>query len=117
MLLAALCLATCGCSTAPSEVRPSYVDLNAPLAIEDLQTRNPEHYRKVTEILSRIESHPPGNVPQWLRVNFDAQDGAYGPALLVSLPPKRRLSFVLDGTRYEAFVVVPASQKKRAPVR
>jgi hypothetical protein len=39
-------------------------------------------------------------------VNFDARDVMYAPIVMTSHPPKRRLAFALDDTRYELVVVL-----------
>ena len=45
-------------------------------------------------------------MPRWLQTSFGAHDVSYAPVLLTSDPPKKRLSFALDGTRYLAVVTL-----------
>ena len=52
------------------------------------------------------QPHP--GVPRWLQATFDARDVKYIPVVLTSHPPKRQLSFSLDTTRYEVFVLTNA---------
>ena len=82
------------------------IDLNTPGALEALQNSNPTHYEKVRKILEGVLQQPDAGVPRWMQTNFDAQDVKYLPIVLTSHPPKRRLSFSLDATRYEAVVIL-----------
>lgn len=88
-----------------SEVE-AVVDLNQPGMMETLAERNPLHYQKIVRILDEIWTHQTNEVPEWLRVSFDARDVTYTPVLLVSNPPKRDLSFVLGNMRYKARVTL-----------
>jgi hypothetical protein len=49
--------------------------------------------------------------------NADARDISCALLLLTSNPPKRELSFVLDGTRYVALVTMTADQAKPLPAK
>ncbi len=82
------------------------IDLNEPGALEALQRSNPTHYEKVRQILQGVLQRPDTDVPRWIRANFAANDVSYVPVVLTSHPPKRRLSFALDATRYEAVVIL-----------
>jgi len=64
------------------------------------------HYEKVRRILEGVLRQPDAVVSRWMRTNFDAQDVTYLPIVLTSHPPKRRLSFSLDATRYETIVIL-----------
>jgi len=74
--------------------------------MEALQNSNPTHYQSVHRILEGVLRQPDAAVPRWMRTNFDAQDVTYVPIVLTSHPPKKRLSFSLDATRYEAIVIL-----------
>lgn len=82
------------------------VDLDAPGVMERVRVANPAHFHKIVKIIEGVTQQPDSAVPRWLRVNFDARDVGYGPIVMTSHPPKRRLSFALDDTRYEAVVVL-----------
>ena len=82
------------------------IDLNAPGALEALQRSNPTHYETVRKILEGVLQRPDTDVPRWIQTSFAARDVSYVPVVLTSHPPKRRLSFALDATRYEAVVVL-----------
>ena len=104
MLLAAAMLALSWTTAAGGEVPPSprTVVLDAPGALEALQRSNPAHFDKVRRILDGLLQRPDAEVPRWMQVSFGARDVSYVPVVLTSHPPKRRLSFALDQTRYEA---------------
>jgi hypothetical protein len=48
-------------------------------------------------------------------VNFAAADVTYRPVVMTSHPPKRRLAFALDDTRYEVVVVLTNATGTIAP--
>jgi hypothetical protein len=100
-------------TTAPAR----HVDLNEAGALEALRQSNPAHYEKIRRILEGILQQPETRVPRWLQVNFDARDVAYAPIVLTSHPPKRRLSFALDATRYEAIIVLTNVRGDIVPLR
>jgi hypothetical protein len=82
------------------------VDLDAPGAIDRVRATNPAHFDKIVKIIEGVTEQPDSAVPRWLRVSFDARDVGYAPVVMTSHPPKRRLSFALDNTRYEVVVVL-----------
>ncbi len=93
-------------SAAAPAWQPAAFDLNAPGALDELRSTRPEDYARIVAILAGITRRPQGEVPGWLRTAFDARDVVYAPIWLTSLPPKRRLSFSLDGRRYRAVVTI-----------
>ena len=80
------------------------VNLNAPGAMQALERSNPAHHKKIVAILEGVTEQKIKDVPKWLQTAFDARSVQYTSVLLVSDPPKRDLSFVLDDTRYRARV-------------
>jgi hypothetical protein len=82
------------------------IDLNEPGALEALQRSNPAHYEKARKILEGVLRRPDTDVPRWIQTSFAARDVSYVPVVLTSHPPKRRLSFALDTTRYEAVITL-----------
>ena len=82
------------------------VDLDAPGAMERIGATNPAHFDKIVKIVQGVVQQTDSAVPGWLRVNFDARDVNYRPVVMTSYPPKRRLVFALDDTRYEVVVVL-----------
>jgi len=89
------------------------VDLNK----RDSQQSNPTHYEKVRKILEGILEQPDAAVPHWIQTNFDARNVGYVPILMTSLPPKRRLSFALDETRYEAVITLTNVRAEIVPLK
>lgn len=93
------------------------VDLNQPGALEKLQTERPEHYRAISEVLRVVERVPCHNAEvRSLEARFDIRDMACNFVLMTSDPPKRRLSFALEGTSYVAVVTLKDTGGKRVPV-
>lgn len=93
------------------------VNLNKPGALEALQQSNPTHYEKVRKILDGILQQPAAAVPRWIQTNFDARNVSYMPVLMTSDPPKRRLSFALDETRYETVVTLTNVRAEIVPLK
>ena len=96
----------CQAQVQQAPVQRHVVDLNEAGALEALQRSNPVHYEKVRKILDGVLQHKDSQVGRWIQTNFDGRDVAYRPIVLTSHPPKRRLSFALDATRYEATIVL-----------
>ena len=82
-----------------------------------LARSNPAHYEKIRRILTDILQQPEASVPRWIQANFDGRDVTYAPVVLTSHPPKRRLSFALDATRYEAIIVLTNVRGDIVPLR
>ena len=82
------------------------INLDRPGTLEALQRNNPAHYQKIKEIMAGLFSRSDSEVPHWIQTTFSAGDVSYVPVLLTSDPPKRRLSFALDNTRYQAVVIL-----------
>jgi len=93
------------------------VDLNESGALEAVARANPAHYEKIRRILTGILQQPEASVPRWIQANFDGRDVTYAPVVLTSHPPKRRLSFALDATRYEAIIVLTNVRGDIVPLR
>jgi len=60
----------------------------------------------VRAILADVLLRQDAEVPRWLQASFNARDISYRPIVLTSHPPKRRLSFTLDDTRYIAVLTL-----------
>jgi hypothetical protein len=93
------------------------VDLDRPGALAALQRSNPTHYDKVRRIMEGVLQRPAVEVPRWIRTTFTARDVRYAPIVLTSHPAKRRLSFALDDTRYEAVVTLTNVRGDIVPAR
>ena len=107
MLIVALLVLTCVTIATGADIAlRRTVDLDAPGATERVRADNPAHFGTIVKIIEGVTQQPDSAVPGWLRVNFDARDVDYRPIVMTSHPPKRRLSFALDDTRYETVVVL-----------
>jgi hypothetical protein len=107
-----LCLAIGQAPFALGQSRTVYLD--QPGALDELARDNPRHYSLVTQIMSEVQTQPESEVPRWLRARFDSYDVGYGQLLLVTYPPKRRLSFSfkIDDTRYRSTITVAVTNSK-----
>jgi hypothetical protein len=93
------------------------IDLDRPGALETLRQANPAHYEKVRKIVEGVLQRPDAEVPRWMQASFDARDVSYAPIVLTSHPPKRRLSFALDTTRYEIVLTLTNVRGEIVPAK
>ena len=93
------------------------VDLDSPGVLEALERSNPTHYEKVLKIVEGVVRQPDAKVPQWIAVTFNGRDVGYAPVVMTSYPPKRRLSFALDDTRYVTIVTLTNVRGDVVPAR
>jgi len=101
-----LVLSITAAAVAAGQAPPRAIDLNQPGAMEALERSNPAHHEKIGQIMAGLLKRSDREVPRWLQTSFGARDVSYAPILLTSDPPKRRLAFALDGTRYLAVVTL-----------
>ena len=111
LTLAALVIFWTGIAAAGDLTLSRVVDLDKPGALEALQQLNPMHYEKIRQIVTGILQQPDVAVPGWMRTNFDARGVLYSQIEMTSYPPKRRLSFELDDTRYVVVVTLTREGK------
>ena len=102
---------------APALAAPLVVDLDAPGALARLRSEQPGRYEKVAAILRDAERLPEAQVEGWIRTRHDADAVQLGSMLLVSYPPKRRLSFSLEKVAYVATIVVALPPARLVPAR
>jgi hypothetical protein len=94
------------------------IDLNQPGALEKLRTERPKHFSAISEVLRVVERVPCGNAEvRSLEARFDIRDMACNFLLMTSDPPKRHLSFELEGTSYVAVVTLKDTGGKSVPVK
>ena len=108
---------SCGVAHAMGAVPLPTIDLDEVGTLEALKTSNPAHYEKIVQIVDGVLTQPDANVPRWMLVNFGARGVKYAPIVLTSFPAKRRLSFVLDLTRYETIVLLTNIRGDIVPAR
>ena len=118
MLIAILLLAGAALAgTAQAGTINRNVDLSVPGAIESLRDRDPAHFAKVSAILSYVEANPTRpDSGRLIETRFDAADVEM-LQWRVSNPPKLRVSFTLDSTRYSADVVPNLPPARAVPTR
>ena len=93
------------------------VDLDQPGALAIVKQETPEHYAKIERILAAAERVPAFELPGYLPMAVGAKDVFAVPLLMVSYPPKTKLAFTLDETRYDATVVVRFPPAELKPIR
>ncbi len=91
------------------------INLNAAGNLETVKRENPAHFEKIRNILAQVQNQPTDNVSSWMRVNFSAQNVVYTDFSMMSFPPKKNLSFSLDGTPYVAVVTLTNFKAKLVP--
>lgn len=80
-----------------------------------LRATNPDHYARAARLIAAANRLCQPGKPQLQ--NTDGRDISCGLRLLTSNPPKRDLSFMLDGTRYLARVTITADPPKLFPAK
>lgn len=105
VLLAVVALLGLG-SVGSAGADPAAVDLRDAGALERLREANPAHYAAIRQILTGLSEQPERVEGDWLQATFDAREVELSRLLLkTSYPPRQRLSFTLDDTRYKLHVV------------
>jgi len=94
------------------------IDLNRPGTLEQLKLERPKHYAAIAEVIRVVERVPCENREvETLKARYDISQWACNFVLLTSDPPKRRLSFQLEETRYVALVTLKGAQGSVIPAR
>lgn len=106
LIVAVIAIFVASCAVAADSRSSRTVNLNRPGVLEFLQRENPVHHRKIQDIMAGLFNRPDAEVPRWIETTFSARGTSYDPVLLTSAPPQRRLSFVLDNTRYRAVLTL-----------
>ena len=117
-IIVALVVSTVMASASATGTTLQPVDLNRPGALEQLKVQRPKHYAAITEVLRAVERVPcrPGEF-ETLKAQFEISELACNVVLMTSVPPKRRLSFELEGTHYVATVAVQDTAGQVVPAR
>ena len=93
------------------------VDLNNPGVLDALKIETPSRHAKIVAILDGVAKRPASDVGTWMRTQFDASNIEAAPLWHVSDPPRIRVTFTLDDTRYTAMVVGRFREIELAPAR
>jgi len=85
----------------------SRINLDQPGVLNELKLQHPQRYQAVSALL-RASEHAPCQASELevLKTRFSVRDLECGMVLSTSYPAKRHVSFELDGTQYEATVVL-----------
>lgn len=113
-LLGCLSFALASCN---APLPTGQINLNAAGAMEKLRTSNPKHYERIQQIVNGLGERQTDDVPRWIQTTFEAKDVSYSAILLVTHPPQRDLSFVLEGTMYRAVVTLDDKRAKIYPIK
>ena len=82
------------------------VHLDTAADLEHLRETNFFHYLRARKILAAANELCRPKPERAVRARFDGADPQCGSMWMTSLPPKKRLSFHLDGVHYVALVTV-----------
>jgi hypothetical protein len=113
ILAAFLCSASVCWADKPVDTfdpRPA-VRLNSAADLAHLRKTNPDHYARAVRLISSANRLCDPGAPKLQNAKLQSADGhdiSCDLLLLTSNPPKRALSFTLDGTRYVAIVTITA---------
>jgi len=103
-------------AAAPAFALSQRIDLDQPGVIERVKQDNPAHYRAIQHILKEAPLLQPRALTGWIRTSYDPKAP---PVLLVktSHPPRAKLEFALDDTRYVTFVTLHKVEPAVMPAR
>ena len=88
------------------------VRLDTPDELAQLRASNADHYARAERLIMAANSLCPPAAPKLEHADADSRNAACGLLLWTSNPPKREISFTLDGIRYAALVVITADPPK-----
>ena len=92
-------------ATAATAAPITVIDIDEPQTLARVRQENPAHYAKIEKVLAAAEKVPAFELREWLPTAVGASDVLAAPLWLVSDPPRMKLAFTLDETRYTATVV------------
>ena len=118
-LLGSHALAAAPSTAAQIRVQPEkVVHLDDVGALALLKATNPDHYARVRGIMAAADHLCRPGPPNVFYARYQARDIACPRfQVLTSFPPKRRLSFKLDDTRYIATIVISDHPGRIEPAR
>jgi hypothetical protein len=95
------------------------IDLDVAGNLDAIRRSNPEHYAKIERILAEVPRRPPSeeSVATWMRTEFEARNVRYTDLIMTSLPPKKRLQFLLDNKSYVKVVALTGWTSKPMPAK
>jgi hypothetical protein len=90
----------------------SPVRLDTPDELAQLRASNPDHYARAERLIRAANALCPPAAPKLEHADADSRNASCGLLLWTSNPPKREISFILDGIRYAARVAITADPPK-----
>src|SRR5687767_2257448 len=113
MRLAALVLAALtatSLSAAPTKAR--IVNLNAPGVLQALERDNPDHYRRVSGVLTlaRESACQADDFPRIVQAQFSVDRAQCRALIKTSDPAKLDLSFVIEDTMYRSQITMTRAE-------
>src|SRR5262245_10214806 len=109
--LIAIGLAVAITANASAQTSLDPVDLDAPGVLARIAREHPDHFARIQRILAEVPRRPVGDesVAKWIQAEFQATGVQYGPLMMTSYPPKKRLEFSLEQTGYVTVITLDAS--------
>jgi hypothetical protein len=110
-------IAVCVCSATLTWARDAVV-INPPVRLDtqqeldNLRATNPSHYARAKRLIAAANTQCPPGQPRLQSTELKSGHLSCGQVLLTSNPPKREISFTLDGISYAALVRVTADPPK-----
>jgi len=94
------------------------VDLDQPGTLDRLKVERPRQYEAVAEVLRASERMPckEGEM-RVLKAKYDLREMSCNAILMTSYPPKRRVTFELEGTSYVSVVTVKGTEGRAMPAK
>ena len=94
------------------------VDLDQPGMLDRLKVERPRQYEAVAEVLRASERMPckEGEM-RVLKAKYDLREMSCNAILMTSYPPKRRVTFELEGTSYVSVVTVKGTEGRAMPAK
>jgi hypothetical protein len=84
------------------------VRLDTPEELARLRAVNPGHYARARRLIAAANVLCPPRRARLQGADLDSRGVSCGHVFLTSNPPKREITFRLDGTTYSALVVITA---------
>jgi len=91
------------------------IQLFTPADLENLHSTNPGHWQRAEKLNAAANQYCPVGTPKTQSADLRSSQVNCGHLDMTSNPPKRKITFNLDGTHYVALVTLTASPAKPVP--
>ena len=109
-----LCAAV-ACNASDTATVNQTIQLFTTADLERLRSTNPDHYQRAKKLMSAANKYCPVGKAEAQSADLRSDQMTCGHLDMTSNPPKRAISFNLDGTHYVAWVTLTASPAKSVP--